>query len=117
MQPNVKHLQRSEALPLASVMSDAYCHYVNVAKEQLLRPAVEAIGVAESHANAIAASENCGDPKFATFFELAALAKVDPVRAEARWQQIRAAARAELVTGHRAASATDPSLSGRAWAR
>ncbi len=116
-QRNLERPQYSEALPLASEMSQAMCRYVEAEMEHLSRPADEAIAIMEARAQAVASRTKSGDPRSATFFELAALAKVDPKRAEARCHEIRKAARAELQTGHRAAQANELSLSNGAWPR
>jgi hypothetical protein len=108
--------QCSEALPLASEMSRALSRYIDAEMAQRARQAGEAIAQVETHAQEIA-NRPCGDPRSATFFELAALAKVSPERAETRWLEIREAARAEWQTGHRAAAAIDEPLSMSAWTR
>lgn len=113
----LKRPQFSEALPLASEMSQAIRRYVDAEMEHLSRPAAEAIANAESHAREVASQPTGGDPRYVTFFELAALAKVNPERAEARWNEIRAAARAEIQTGHLAAKANEATLSNGAWPR
>jgi hypothetical protein len=116
-QPVAPRPQLSEALPLASEMSQAMYRYMDAQMVHLSRPAGEAIANVESFAGAVASQEKFGDPRHATFFELAAVAKVDPKRAEARWHEIREAARAEWQTGHRAAMANEVSLSSAAWPR
>lgn len=113
----LKRPLHSEALPLASEMSKAVRRYVDAEMEHLSRPADEAIANTESRARVIASRTTNGDPRYATYFDLAALAKVDPERAEATWKEIRVAARAELQTGHRAAKANEASLSSDAWPR
>jgi hypothetical protein len=97
-------------------MSRALSQYADAEMAQRSRSAGEAIAQVESHAQDIA-NRPCGDPRSATFFELAALAKVSPERAEARWHELRDAARAEWQTGHRAAAAIDDPLSMSAWTR
>jgi hypothetical protein len=106
-----------ESLPLASAMSEAYRGYVEAQMKYLALPADAAISNADELAAIYAERAERGDPRHATFCELASLAKVDPDRAKKRWKAIQAAARAELRTGHRAAKVNETSLTSEAWTR
>jgi hypothetical protein len=107
----------AESLPLASAMSDAYRGYVEAQMKYLALPADAAISNAEELASVYADRAERGDPRHATFCELSSLAKIDSHRAKKRWDAIRAAARAELQTGHRAAKANEATLTSEAWTR
>ena len=83
--------------------------YVDAQMEHLIATCREAIANSESYGRSRQSNEERRS-EIATFFELAALAKANP-EAQNRWHEIRAAARAELQTGHRAAKANEASLS------
>jgi hypothetical protein len=107
----------SEALPLASEMAAALSRYVEAQKEHRGLNADEAIEELDSRVAAWNEIAEKADPSSATFFELARLTKADPDRAKRKWDEVRAAARAELQSGHRAAKANEVSLSFDAWPR
>jgi hypothetical protein len=55
-------------------------------------------------------------PEDVSFFDLERLARVDPAQAEAKWQQVKDAARSELAGGQHAARAME-FMGGSAWER
>jgi hypothetical protein len=58
-----------------------------------------------------------GPPEQVSWHQLAGIAGHDPERAQARWQEVKDAARDEVASGHLAAAATEIPGSSRPWVR
>jgi hypothetical protein len=106
----------TEALPLAAEMGRAVEQHIQAAKQHFGMTDREAVAYSEKSL-AQSASIEQRVPSSVTFFEMAALAKVAPVRAEQRWEEIGTAARAEIQSGHLAAKATEVHAAGTVWQR
>lgn len=107
----------SEAIPLAKTLADAYKWRVESYVEQLDLSPSEAVGRASENNEIWAGRCLRSNPESVSFYDLAALAKIDPDKCEKRWGEIKEAARADLSSGHRAAKVHESVMSGAAWPR
>jgi hypothetical protein len=107
----------SDAEVLARELTTAFRKMVDFEKEQLRRTAPEAVAKAEADAHPNYEKNILGQsPDQVTWYELEYLAERDPAVAARRWQEIREAAKAELVTGHQASRALE-GFGSNAWQR
>ncbi|QJW97261.1 hypothetical protein FTUN_4831 [Frigoriglobus tundricola] len=106
----------SEAGPLAGKLAEsfgqmvqAYETHFSLSREEALQRATEP--PFEGGQRALT-----GPPDQVSFFDLHQIARTDPDRAAARWEEIKRAALDELRTGHRAAAAAE-TFNDNAWQR
>jgi hypothetical protein len=105
-----------EVRPLARESAEAFNGLVKIYREQYGMSHEDACRASESSEGQLARAMTC-PPEQVQWRDLGEITRRDPEAALARWNEIRAAAREDLVSGHCAASAVEEWDGLQCWER
>ena len=106
-----------EIQSLACEISRAFCRQIEVQVSLLDKTVEECLADNEKFLEQKAQQALHGDPSQFTWMDFRALSKRDPEIGLQRWNEVKEAARKELLSGHRVARTSDVTLTSNAWQR